>query len=234
MSSIRYLKKLIEEIVNESAFKPRDARSVGLALFNNGRFFILYDPEIFKEQLKNTFTRRQFAIKPDKFITDVLNRDAIYGFISVVKMPKCRNIHKIQFSAARKGYGPLMYDIVLSAFGSLMPDRTDVSPSASKIWKYYNEKRRDVLKSNLPKSCFRHNEKDKPELDLKYTATKSIADMKLRMNHVNFIQWLKTEAALHGAQDVNDRVIESHLVSVGLKFYELQKKEHAMSDYGVD
>ena len=52
--------------------------------------------------------------------------------------------------AASKGYGPLMYDIAMADAGELMPDRQpDVSKSAQSVWKYYKNKRSDVVSTPL-------------------------------------------------------------------------------------
>lgn len=63
-------------------------------------------------------------------------------------------------SRADHGYGPLMYDIALEYAYQLgmaiVPDRTDVSNAASRMWKHYKDKRSDVrfepFDSNHP--CF--------------------------------------------------------------------------------
>lgn len=49
-------------------------------------------------------------------------------------------------TAARKGYGPLLYDILLTLAGrdGVAPDRTSVSSYASKVWEYYTRRRLDV------------------------------------------------------------------------------------------
>lgn len=220
------LKSLISEIISEVAFAPKNARENQLALFISDRFFILYDPNIIMRNLNDskTFNRKQFQVKSTQFIAQTITSESIYGFISVAKPSGCGGLYKIALSAAKKGYGPLMYDIALSSRGSLMPDRVIVSPSASKIWKYYNEKRKDVLKTKLPKSCSKHDIKDMPELDLRYTATKSTSDMKLRHNHTKFISWLRKQILVNNGGEISDTIIDAQLTVAGLKFYELQKK----------
>jgi hypothetical protein len=59
-------------------------------------------------------------------------------------------------SAARHGYGPLLYDLAMwkarqeSAGEGLMPDRSSVSYSAGDLWAYYFKNRKDVKKTELP------------------------------------------------------------------------------------
>lgn len=219
------LKNLISEIISEIAVTPKIARENQFALFTNGRFFVLYDPEIIKQNLNKlqTFTRKQFKMKYTQFIGEAYTSNAIVGFISISKPVGC-SVFKISLSAAKKGYGPLIYDIALSSQGSLMPDRVVVSPSATNIWKYYNEKRSDILKTKLPKSCSKHEIENMPELDLKYTATKTVSDMKLRHNHINFIKWLREQTFINKGGDISTTTLDANLIHAGLKFYEIQKK----------
>lgn len=47
-------------------------------------------------------------------------------------------------AAAEKGYGPLMYDIVMAIEGGITSDRGSVSGAAKKVWSYYKNNRPDV------------------------------------------------------------------------------------------
>lgn len=59
-------------------------------------------------------------------------------------------------SAARKGYGPLLYDlameVVVDRIGDMgiMCDRTTVSDEARRVWDYYFVRREDVGHDELP------------------------------------------------------------------------------------
>lgn len=58
--------------------------------------------------------------------------------------------YQVSYSTAAPGYGPLMYDLVMSVVpGGIYPDRRDVSKSARKVWKYYADNRPDVVKSYI-------------------------------------------------------------------------------------
>jgi len=43
-------------------------------------------------------------------------------------------------SAAKKGYGPMLYDIAMNDVGGLIPDRRSVSRDAKNVWKKYMER----------------------------------------------------------------------------------------------
>ena len=55
--------------------------------------------------------------------------------------------YQISLSACQEGYGPLMYDLVMSVIpGGIYPDRGSTSDEARNMWKYYATRRPDVLK----------------------------------------------------------------------------------------
>ena len=77
----------------------------------------------------------------------------IIGTIEIIK-PRLSNTRnngawEVHGPAAIGKYGPMMYDIAMADAGELMPDRTDVSPSAAKVWKYYKDNRQDVIATPL-------------------------------------------------------------------------------------
>ena len=58
--------------------------------------------------------------------------------------------YQVSYSSAVSGYGPLMYDLILSVVpGGIYPDRRSVSKSARSVWKYYADRRTDVVKSYI-------------------------------------------------------------------------------------
>jgi hypothetical protein len=76
--------------------------------------------------------------------------DLIVGYIRISNMDydKCDRAWIVTNSAARKGYGPLMYDIAFSHISPdyLTADRQDVSKYASKVWNYYYGPRKSEFK----------------------------------------------------------------------------------------
>lgn len=63
------------------------------------------------------------------------------------------SLYAVQSSAATKGYGPKLYDIVMEAAtaagGMLTSDRRTVSDAAKSVWVYYFKNRSDVKKTPL-------------------------------------------------------------------------------------
>lgn len=70
-------------------------------------------------------------------------------------------IPEVAGSAAEKGYGPLLYDIVMSIEGGITSDRGSVSSSAKKLWSYYKNNRPDVKAKPL-------DDKEKPKTPEKF------------------------------------------------------------------
>lgn len=50
----------------------------------------------------------------------------------------------VELSAAESGWGPFMYDVVMSLEGGLVPDRFSVSDAARGVWVKYKDSRSDV------------------------------------------------------------------------------------------
>lgn len=77
--------------------------------------------------------------------------DRIYGTISSNSMGK--GIQDIGGVAADKGYGPLMYELLMSVIYPrvLMPSRDgDIRGEAFHVWEVFYTKRNDVVKNTLP------------------------------------------------------------------------------------
>lgn len=65
----------------------------------------------------------------------------------------CEDAWEVHYVRAKKGWGPLLYEIALEIAsqeaGGLVPDRYAVSEDAQKVWEYYYSRREDVEKSQL-------------------------------------------------------------------------------------
>lgn len=148
------LRRIVRHLL-EAAVASTQAASQGLALYRKGTgvsvVYVLYNPAKLAEQIP-------------------LWRDAggdlsqvVYGYLDVrPHKSDCWGAGEIKFSAAQKGYGPLMYELAMSDFeGGLMSDRNSTSDAARKVWKTYNQ-RADVQKKPFddPK-----NPKTPPKVD---------------------------------------------------------------------
>lgn len=100
------------------------AETMGLALYIKDRTtyktFILYDPKMFERWL-----RRELNIKLE---------DIIYAKFSIAKSKVCE-AYEVVTASAKQGFGPLMYDIIMSKVGPVIPDRNSITPAAETFWK---------------------------------------------------------------------------------------------------
>ena len=80
--------------------------------------------------------------------------DAPWGSMTSIKLKKpCLDGYQVVQASARKGWGPLLYDIMLELTselgGGLTADRGSVSRDAYQVWDYYMRKRKDVEAAEL-------------------------------------------------------------------------------------
>lgn len=139
----QHLKSYITHLI-EAAVGGDQAIESGLALYRGQRegkiYYVLYEPKTLASVMQEPgFWSMRFSKPLDEFI---------YGFIEAIPhSDECNDAIEVHRSAASKGYGPLMYDIVMSdGEGGLMPDRVSTNSSAEKLWQYYSSKRSDVDK----------------------------------------------------------------------------------------
>lgn len=140
MKALRnYIRLLVE-----AAISGEQAVKGGLALFraqhSNRIIYVLYDSKALAEEAQQPGF---FSMRLTRPLDQV-----VLGFIKAMPhFGECNDAIEIKKSAATKGYGPLMYDIVMSdGEGGLMPDRVSTSTQAKKLWQFYSAKRGDVKK----------------------------------------------------------------------------------------
>jgi hypothetical protein len=100
-------------------------------------------------------------------------------------------IWEIESVEARRGYGPLLYDLLLelawwSGAKGVTPDRSGVSSDAERVWAYYAENRQDeVLSRPLPgdyPDSNKHTLRHRPFLDRVY-AIKGVDGLRKISSH---------------------------------------------------
>lgn len=137
----RDLRRIVRSLL-EAAVAGKTAAGQGLALLrkqnNAGVEYILYDPE--------TFARLAKGVPGDE-LTGLDPTEVIVGYLDVrPHKGDCWDAAEIKFSAAQKGYGPLMYELAMSDFGKIMSDHgAGSSTSARGVWQKYDQ-RPDVKK----------------------------------------------------------------------------------------
>ena len=118
------------------------AASSGLALYRTYAgalcVYVLYDCNVLEQEITSMDPSEYGGLDPNNYI---------YGYMEVKPHKgECWNAAEVKCSAARKGYGPLLYEIAMSDFGTLMSDHgAGSSMSARQVWKKY-EQRSDVQK----------------------------------------------------------------------------------------
>ena len=121
---------------------------------------LVYDqPSYSKEDITVILVRPAVVLKIlnsgpiSKFFDNLSsNLDAwLVGFIGLAPVTEhnCGNVFDISGSAAQKGYGPLIYDLALSATFytdkvGIIPDRTSITDDATVIWDFYYDRRDDI------------------------------------------------------------------------------------------
>lgn len=145
---IKQLRSLIrEQLILEKAKGLEDSGNVGLYTDNSG-FYVLVDIESIKTLDPESMQNKGVDFIP--YVDDDISTSIIIGMMRVNDHYKTKNKQwksaNVETAAARKGWGPLLYDIVMSLEGGLTADRENgmVSPDAQKVWAYYYKNRGDV------------------------------------------------------------------------------------------
>jgi hypothetical protein len=144
-------------------------------------------------------------------------KDFIVATVGVMRTPADAGVlygaSKVFQSAARLGYGPMLYDIAMHNENGLTSDRASVSDEAKKIWSYYFSSRSDVTKKKLVKhdnsthsgkSRLFDEKKDNP-LDYVYYIKSQPNYQPLIINHEKFVSWVK-----RNLPDINIDIASSH------------------------
>lgn len=135
--------KTYVRLIVEAARGISEAESEGYALFatdwNSGQLAMLYDPEYVTRALVGGKLPTQSAGPVVAYITTKRRSNMkghMYGARSIAS------------AAARKGWGPMLYDFIISS-SKVAPDRLSVSDQAASVWSYYKNKRPDVTKQKI-------------------------------------------------------------------------------------
>ena len=191
------LRQVIREILEAEVLVTEKAK--GIASKGMGKLaltiikgypqaYLLYDPAKLAEQLS----------------ADKNTANAVYGvvMVNVTSDHPQWGAKEIEFTAARSGYGPMMYDIAMADVGGLIADRGSVSDDARGIWSFYKNKRPDVEKKQIddyrnPSTKTkkddgeRHEEEPGDSLDYAYFLKNGPNVSMLKANHKAALPMLK-------------------------------------------
>lgn len=165
--------------------------------------FVLYD-----------VTKVQELVRDEDLFWEEME-DAIVGFGEMKEANCKKGLYVVERTAALKGYGPLLYDIMLSYAREegklgIIPDRKRVSSAARYVWSYYYTNRKDVGHT-LDENC---RSWDDDVLDAYYFIKKPLNLSNLERNH----EVAKDMAIENDIIEGNLGVFESHLEEVANDF----------------
>lgn len=193
----------VRGVLLEKAIDVRHAEQSAVACFTNEKTVILYDPQVLLKLYKDVVNvhLKRMASNPKTSNRLSVEKSAAPAILSIVKFSPVQHgeaygAKEIEISTARKGWGPLTYDIAMSMSRTgLMPDHNDsVSSAASNVWKNYYDNRPDVRKLKLddmndPKTkpkiddAKTHNDPDRVYLDYVYQIKSPVDVNKLTFVH---------------------------------------------------
>lgn len=200
-------------LLDEKAKTTSDAEEDKLALFikrDNGIEFVLYEPYALLSVLDGS-AYLNGTDGPE---------DVIAGFlrISDVDYEMCDGSWVVTNSAARKGYGPLLYDIAMSYISPqfLTADRDSVSPDAEKLWRVYYARRRSEFKVKplIQNYNCRNLNSQEPAVNFAFS-------IKQKLNYSSLI---KAHKELVNKMKGHSGKIESMLLDLGNDYFELKYK----------
>jgi hypothetical protein len=189
------------------------------------RTYILYDAAVLVDLFKYVFeTTKQsnpnLSVADIKYLTtkflergDYLKSRKKEYVVATITVNAGRAQSGLQYgvpnvvaSAANKGYGPLMYDIVMAHEGGITCDKLSISDEAAWVWSYYYNNRKDVEKKLLDdisdprtpekfddSTVFKQSKYDysKDPLNYAYFPKTKLNTSTLLNNHEVFIAWIK-------------------------------------------
>lgn len=141
MTNLSTLLEYLDEDIDEAAKSVPEAISEKLAAYTSNSFIILYNPQT---AVNNNKKNKQNYV--------ISFQNAIVGYVRFEPNDDCdNNTYEVKNSAALSGYGPLIYDLVLSQIypNYLIADRNSISNKALKVWDFYLNNRPDVNKQLL-------------------------------------------------------------------------------------
>lgn len=116
---------------------------------------LLREVRITPDNLPDGISLRLRVTSSGKYIVVSADRDGTnIGKIEAGKVTRCYGAFEVLGSkSARRGLGPLLYDIAMEAAtelgGGLMSDRFVVSDDAQRVWRKYQNDRPDVTRMQL-------------------------------------------------------------------------------------
>lgn len=208
-------KVLKEELMlDEAAVQMGQLESGNIALYIPGddsdKTYILYDTQATKKALQEE--------NEPKYEDDPTSA-YIVAYVSTSFFELC-GFWLMNMTAARKGYGPIIYEIVMSnvspAFVSA--DRKSVTPDARRVWQYFYNHRAhefDIKKidaSQTDEACAHANSGEDQSLSLMFSLKTKLNTGNLQSKHKQFVNEMK-------ALGIDEQKVDQFIHDKGFIFY---------------
>lgn len=219
---MKELKQLVSYLV-EAAISGQQASGYGLALCRvhsqGAVVYVLYNPQLLPEIVREPEDVYRLRYRSANSGGTNLSH-VIFGYTKAIPHKgDCFDATEIKYMAAEKGYGPLMYEIVLSdSDGGIMPDRGSTSSAAKNVWQKFASRPDIKAKQFTADGSTRSDSDCELVHDDKYLnaaydgAGQSGAKAKLMLAHEDSIaEWSK--------KDITAKALDRFLMYVGESYF---------------
>ena len=192
--------------VKKASTKKQGGGVPALAVEDQGdfRLFVLYNPD----EMLDLYS----TIEDEKFDPEYARElvPSLYGVIMVGKTKRHTDksgAKMVRYVHARSGYGPKMYDIAMAEMGGIYGDRDQFTPEAENIWRFYKDKRPDVVNKPLSGENIMNIDIDREEnpnhhLNRAYFLKGPGPNIEaMKANHNKFLSDKSRQAAESGKED---------------------------------
>ena len=166
---MKILRQTIRNMIKEGLkFDQFGNLALWEGMWHNDNLYFLFGIEFIKE-LTQLAQDDGCNLNDNADIRDLgRNSDNLYGMVSTASPGStgedCNDAAIINFAAAKDGWGPTIYDIVmgLHPFG-VISDRDSVSSQAFNVWSFYKDKRPDIEKKALDHADYQWTETNRDD-----------------------------------------------------------------------
>lgn len=181
-----------KRLFKEVAKNIKDAEKENIGLIERTNCYVLYNINNLRDSLENLYNNKSSKDIESGEIKYYFKESIIGAVLITTDNLDGKNINEINYIGAQKGWGVLLYDIILTIStlkqDGLIPSKGSISPSAQKVWKKYFTDRNDVKKEEFKSKI--HNI---DYLDCIYTMTENsfVNYENLENSHIKFMNELE-------------------------------------------
>tara|TARA_Y100001970_G_C14090010_1_gene779485 strand:+ start:281 stop:1099 length:819 start_codon:yes stop_codon:yes gene_type:complete len=163
------LRNIIRQLIKEGI---RENELQNLALFNyktskGKHYYMLFHPKLVEDIINaaKVFGKSSVSLSYAKALKEIAKSRNVYAMMVAVQSGRrendspCLGAWEVVLAAAKKGWGPTMYDIVMGdSPKGIMSDRHDVSKFAKPLYDFYYKNREDIEKIALDNKDYQYTE----------------------------------------------------------------------------